>query len=379
MADASDARLSHARKLMDEFALRSGLSDGSAPTNRYLWTDAFAVQTYFGLAQVLPEPTYHQLALRLIEQVHTTLGQYHPDDAKTGWLSGLPEAQARQHPTAAGLRIGKQQLERKPIEPYDERLEWDRDGQYFHYLIPWAHALLLAAKSTGNEQYIRWAAELLVAGEKFVDRTGGRLKMYWKMSVDLTRPLVPSMGAHDPLTGFICAERVKQAAPRLAAPLASLRESLRLLCTGRHWATSDSLGVGGLLLDALRASEALQREEWPDSLQPERLLENALESLEEFRHLHSRTLAPHYRLAFRECGLSLGLRALLGAKHSLAVQALPQRRLDEYFSLADEIEHFWLEPRNQQAPTWTDHLNINAVTLAASLVAKQCPQAFAPG
>ena len=27
--------------------------------------------------------------------------------------------------------------------------------------------------------------------------------MYWKMSIDLSRPLVPSMGHHDPLDGFI--------------------------------------------------------------------------------------------------------------------------------------------------------------------------------
>ena len=31
--------------------------------------------------------------------------------------------------------------------------------------------------------------------------------MYWKMSIDLSRPLVASMGQHDPLDGFVtCAE-----------------------------------------------------------------------------------------------------------------------------------------------------------------------------
>jgi hypothetical protein len=32
------------------------------------------------------------------------------------------------------LRIGKQLAERRPGERFDERLEWERDGQYFHYL-----------------------------------------------------------------------------------------------------------------------------------------------------------------------------------------------------------------------------------------------------
>ncbi len=27
--------------------------------------------------------------------------------------------------------------------------------------------------------------------------------MYWKMSIDLKRPLIPSMGQHDPLDGYI--------------------------------------------------------------------------------------------------------------------------------------------------------------------------------
>ncbi len=33
--------------------------------------------------------------------------------------------------------------------------------------------------------------------------------MYWKMSIDLTRPLVSSMGQHDPLDGFITYNEIK--------------------------------------------------------------------------------------------------------------------------------------------------------------------------
>jgi hypothetical protein len=38
------------------------------------------------------------------------------------------------HPTRGGLRIGKKLPERRPGEAFQERLEWERDGQYFHYL-----------------------------------------------------------------------------------------------------------------------------------------------------------------------------------------------------------------------------------------------------
>ena len=43
-------------------------------------------------------------------------------------------------------------------EPFDERLEWDRDGQYFHYLTKWMHALCQAAFFVGDAP--RWAVEL---------------------------------------------------------------------------------------------------------------------------------------------------------------------------------------------------------------------------
>jgi hypothetical protein len=52
------------------------------------------------------------------------------------------------HPTRGGLRIGKQLPERRPGEPYDPQVEWDRDGQYFHYLTKWMHALDQASSRT---------------------------------------------------------------------------------------------------------------------------------------------------------------------------------------------------------------------------------------
>ena len=72
--------------------------------------------------------------------------------ARRGWLGGRSEEDGERHPTAGGLRIGKPLPERGAREPIDERLEWDRDGQYFHYLTKWMHALCQAAWFTGEAQ-----------------------------------------------------------------------------------------------------------------------------------------------------------------------------------------------------------------------------------
>lgn len=100
---------------MLRFADQTGLSS-SRPPQRYLWTDAFAVCNLLGLGRT-------DLALRLVEQVHHTLGRHPGDDRRSGWISGLEGEAAEAHPTAGGLRIGKPLPERRSGEPFDERLE----------------------------------------------------------------------------------------------------------------------------------------------------------------------------------------------------------------------------------------------------------------
>ena len=94
----SKENLQIARKLMDDFAQRTGLSGkGGNIAERYLWTDAFAVQTFFGLAHACAVDAYHKYALKLIAEVHQTLGRFHPDDIRKGWISGLTEEHGQQH------------------------------------------------------------------------------------------------------------------------------------------------------------------------------------------------------------------------------------------------------------------------------------------
>ncbi len=69
------------------------------------------------------EDRWREMAKDLVAEVHHVLGRHRPDDPRTGWLSGLGEAEGARHPTLGGLRIGKPLPERRPNEPYDERLE----------------------------------------------------------------------------------------------------------------------------------------------------------------------------------------------------------------------------------------------------------------
>lgn len=66
------------------------------------------------------------------------------------------------------------------------------------------HALQRTVSASGDGRYRRWAVELAQAAHRaFAYPPGAPQRLYWKMSVDLSRPLVHSMGAHDPLDGLV--------------------------------------------------------------------------------------------------------------------------------------------------------------------------------
>lgn len=163
----SNVRIEHAVALMEGFGQRTGLTSQQDP-RRYLWTDAFAVCNFLALARATGNERYTELALRMVDQVHHSLGKQRTDNSARGWISGLSEPEGEAHPTRGGLRIGKALPERRPDESFDQQLEWERDGQYFHYLTKWTHALDQVARSTGEPRYRRWASELaLTAADTF--------------------------------------------------------------------------------------------------------------------------------------------------------------------------------------------------------------------
>jgi hypothetical protein len=384
-----DSHTQKAIELMTGFAERTGLTS-QRPQKRYLWTDSFAVCNFVGLSRATGDERYRELALRLVDRVHHTLGRHRSDDPRTGWISGLSEQQGEAHPTRGGLRIGKDLPERGPDDPFDQRLEWDRDGQYFHYLTKWMHALDLVARSTRERRFNVWSRELAQrAHGAFTYRLAGgpRPRMYWKMSIDLSRPLVPSMGHHDPLDGFVTGVQLQATAKRFPDPaegptLGDEVADFARMIEGRDWATADPLGLGGLLMDAYRVEQLTRREEFSGGELLESLLAEVLEGLQSYAQRGELEQPAGRRLAFRELGLAIGLHAAERMSEGLERDPNPFREhpavrarleaLERYIPLADKIESFWLVPEHRNARSWTEHRDINEVMLATSLVPRGC-------
>lgn len=360
---------------MDAFAEDTGVI-GSAPPRRYLWTDAYAVCNFLGLWRSTGDVAYLDWAKRLIHQVHHTLGRHRGDDPRQGWISRLSDEEGERHPTRRGLRIGKKKNERGPNDPYDPQDEWDRDGQYFHYLTKWIYALNRVAQETGEHCYLEWAVELAdVAHLAFVYDVGDQhpQRIVWKMSIDLSRPLVTAMGQHDPLDGLITYLELQQR-PGLTEEQSALFppaiSDFEKLCARGNWVTDDPLGVGGLLDTAARLMkcDALQQQDYRKLLA--RLLRNSDSSLRAFCQSPVLRLPVNQRLAFRELGLSIGLRGLASCVSWISddpISSSLARQLLAYIDVAEAIESFWSQSDHRHSQLWTDHQDINNVMLATSL------------
>jgi len=371
----SDTRIEEATALMNDFARRTGLVSGAAP-RRYLWTDAFAVCNFIGLARATGEPLYLERALQLADQVHHTLGRHRDDDPRKGWISGLAEKEGERHPTRGGLRIGKRLPERRAGEPYDERLEWERDGQYFHYLTRWMHALDQLARTTREPHFNRWARELADTAFRGFSYAPAHpwepQRMVWKMNIDLTRVLVPSMGHHDPLDGYVSNLQLQATARALPGDGPQLDDATRRyarMMVRSDWVTDDALGLGGLLVDAWRVQQLMQQGAEPVAQLLERLLDDARQGLEHYAQGGESSQPAEYRLAFRELGLAIGLHAAERLQQAVTDPRLRAQvdAIMQYLPLRDAIEAFWRDPVHQRGATWLDHLDINAVMLATSL------------
>ena len=380
------ASYSLVEEIMIEFAEQTGLlRPEKVPPRRYLWTDAFAVCNFLGLFARTWDEKYKQLALRLVDQVHNILGRHRDDDPRTGWISGLDEKEGGMHPTRGGLRIGKQMNERSPSDPFNEDLEWERDGQYYHYLTKWMHTLNCVTRITGDSTYNNWAMELAQTAHArftYVPPSGGQKRMCWKMSIDLSYPLVASMGHHDPLDGFITYNQLQATADRYTKESARPNLNAEIsdmagICEGRSWITEDPLGIGGLLGDAFKVAQLMVHKDYEQTDLLTTLLDSSLMGMESYAGQNQPKLPADYRLAFRELGLSIGLKAVKKLKKWIEQHPdlFPKKDVLEfkidslmhYRALGERIEAFWLEPVNREAGTWTAHRDINGVMLATTL------------
>jgi hypothetical protein len=369
-----------AARLMLGFAERTGLL-GAAPNQRYLWTDAFAVCNFLALSRRTSDEAYLSLARELVERVHHTLGRFRDDDPRQGWISGLGEFEGSRHPTRAGLRIGKPLPERGSRERIDPELEWERDGQYFHYLTKWMHALDRMSVATRERRFNLWARELLgVAHQKFTVRSSGLpLRLYWKMSTDLSHPLVTSSGQHDALDGLLTAEELRASAAELGSgregpDLVDAVRDFSLMLDAGELATTDPLGLGELM-SAARHAARLSTDTLGGALLP-RLLGAAFEGLRIYESSRPLEAPASIRLAFRELGLAIGLSGIeiLGGElerrkdHLLVEARTALGDLRRFVSLSHTIRSFWSDPEQQRGSAWKEHRAINEVMLATALV-----------
>ena len=203
------------------------------------------------------------------------------------------------------------------------------------------------------------------------------------MSTDLSRPLVPAIGLHDALDGFITLRETqhalgKSSANAEVADLSSAIDSLSALSQHRDWATEDPLGLGGLLFDAGRLCQLVGNGHFGDV----RLVEDVLDAC---RNGLAVILASRYlnrpishRLAFRELGLAIGLKAL-----PIIADAIKKERgrfgnstalrrtvdlLLPYESLSEDIVSVWLPHAHPPDEIWQAHQDINDVMLATALI-----------
>lgn len=109
----------------------------------------------------------------------------------------------------------------------------------------------------------------------------------------------------------------------------------------------------------------------------ETMLDSSLKGLEYFVQINALNYPLDYRLAFRELGLSIGLRAVARLhglieerpgrfKNNRSLHQLTEMLL-QYTPVLETIENFWLESDHRASKNWLEHRDINMVMLATSL------------
>jgi hypothetical protein len=219
------------------------------------------------------------------------------------------------------MRIGKEK---------DEGRE-DGDGQYFHYLTKWMFALNRMTIATQEPKYNGWAIDLALAvHQHFVAKQpDGQLRMYWKLSIDMSRPLTESEGNLDPFDGYVT-YRILQEVNSTYPSKTAKTEDLKALITQMEKMVSVRSTKKREMYDPLDNGEALwichwfPNEEW--SVRLSKAAADGLNTLYQVGEFHK---VPELRLAFREFGTVLG------------VKCFPDRLAVEWQERADALAHTW--------------------------------------
>ncbi|PSN60851.1 hypothetical protein BS50DRAFT_448707, partial [Corynespora cassiicola Philippines] len=259
---------------------------------RYLWTDAFGVLNFLTLHQLTSQPLYLSHAKALVTAVHSTLG-------RTRDLSSYLPRASPSNPLAGGLRIGK-----------DEATGPDGDGQYHHYLTMWMFVLNRLSIESGEKEYNDQAIALAKAiHPHFVyNRKSTRPRMYWKMTMDLEKPLVRSEGNLDPVDGLVVYRLLQQTDGGDSEVLAEEIDDYHRIVQAKWqgYSSSDPLDLGMTLWTAHWSQDT-----WAIGLVDR--AEHAIEDLWQSAHFMRATTR---RLAFRDFGLAMGIKCGLNSRGS---------------------------------------------------------------
>ena len=138
----------------------------------------------------------------------------------------------------------------------------------------------------------------------------------------------------------------------------------------RVFATADPLGIGDLMVDAFLIAQLMEDSAALNRELLEALLEASFVGIEHFARQFDSGMPATHRLAFRELGLAIGLHAVTHLSQLMKISELRGwlEALKTFSPLGAEIESFWQDPDHQHTSTWTEHLDINEVMLATSLV-----------
>jgi hypothetical protein len=115
-----------------------------------------------------------------------------------------------------------------------------------------------------DQRYVRWAIDLIKAiHPRFVYRDRqDQLRMYWKMSIDLTRPTVQSEGNLDPYDGYITYRLVDELAEEHVLEQEIAEMKLMVDQKYKRYRSSDPLDLG----EALWITHWYPNEEWAKTI-----------------------------------------------------------------------------------------------------------------
>jgi hypothetical protein len=152
-------------------------------------------------------------------------------------------------------------------------------------------------------------------------------------------------------------------------------DDIKDICQGMGLITNDPLGLGGLLSDATILSQLVLEEGYDNLELLKTILDSSIIGLRSYTADNPMELPVEYRLAFRELGLSIGLKGIgiiteMIEDNKFSTRNSLKNRLNtlkQYIDLGNTIENFWLDEKNRQTRNWKEHMNINTVMLATSL------------